>query len=664
MELTELFQPLNVFTLTGFGLSFLAFDTIGFFLAGQLQIPLLLRFGHWLLGLGAFVLVWFILHFFISFLPQYVLITLLLLALGTLPYAVIHKSWQSLVREVMTFPWPFVFIALVAKPLFFHLSLPPRFWDEMAYHYYSPSQLLYEQTWQYEDLFRTNVLYLFSMTPRFLDTAYVLMFALTKTYATARLLHFTLFFTSVFVVGRLLQKQFGRISAIVFAFLTLFLNLTLLTGSTTGYTDTGAASLLMISFASFVGYLVTHDKGYGRSAIIFAALSAGTKYTSGPFIAASCIAVGCIELILHREQVMAIFRSNARRLQTVWPYFRETLVLSGLGFAFGGYWYVKNFIISGNPIFPFFFACWEGIPHCGEGSSFFANWSIPFTLQTAPEIIASVFQGKPLLYWLIGLSLVVVLALSRLSNYRHLGKVAGALVLTVLLEISLSHRFVGYELRYFSHWLYLIPFIYALPFAGWPQLQSFFTYPAHKKFPAIGLGGVLIALVLVTIPLSTDALKAYNKLEGINDNDRWFARGKLPFLEWVHPSMPHMYPVITWCGEKRAQPIDLYTADPKLIFWTEGLMKIFLVNCRLHYIKDIFMTPQEHMPAAVDQFLRDHPGVLVVSALTCEESRTARQTAHYIKTDPFMSRYIVLNEALICRGTEIQPRVYTFTATQ
>ena len=81
-----------------------------------------------------------------------------------------------------------------------------------------------------------------------------------------------------------------------------------------------------------------------------------------------------------------------------------------LAVLFGGYWGVKNLILSGNPIYPFRFAC-TGPITCPEPILHHSKWGQPFDLR--------ILANQPLTPLVI-LSLLVVLWTPELRRSRVL----------------------------------------------------------------------------------------------------------------------------------------------------------------------------------------------------------------------------------------------------
>jgi hypothetical protein len=395
-------------------------------------------------------------------------------------------------------------------------------------------------------------------------------------------------------------------------------------------------------------------------AVIFAAMALGTKYTSMMFLFSSTISlIGFLVISNNRSffrslRLLVSDKLALHKFKT--KYFRELFISALLGIVFGGYWYIKNLIISGNPIFPFMFKCWDGILQCPQTSDFFSSWTTPFTLGNIELLKLSLFQ-TPQLFQLSVVAMTISLFLSFLFKNRKLLLISTFIPFTIISEILISHNFVGFELRYFSHWILLIPILISLPFGAF-SVKYLKDKSRFEKSVVVVLSLYFVVMLFnIALPQSIKGIQYFNKLESLSDNDRWMARGKMSFVDWLHPFMPHMYPLITWCGEDRESHTTFVTADPKLMYWTEGLMKVFLVNCSMNFVKDVYTVTEANVSTVVDEYIRNNPNILIASSLTCIESKEA-ENAHYIKSHPYMKGYILFNTELICRSKEVQPRIY------
>ena len=149
MQLSDFFATFNLFNTSIFFFAFIVFDAIGTNIAYLLKPTSYLRPVFWIWGLGLFVFLWFLLHFLIPFWPQYVWISLISCLIFSLPLYIKQKGPISFIQTLLQFPYPLLVIPLIFKPFYFLLNSPPFYTDEMAYHFYSPAQLLLENKWPF-----------------------------------------------------------------------------------------------------------------------------------------------------------------------------------------------------------------------------------------------------------------------------------------------------------------------------------------------------------------------------------------------------------------------------------------------------------------------------------------------------------------------------------
>lgn len=282
----------------------------------RLHIPGWLRPVIWCAGLGLEVFFLFFWHLIWPFHPLVIIVWVLAAAL---PFFRRYKKIQfsDLKQTFKKLSLPILMSVTLLPWIWIKTSLPPYLWDEMAYHYISPYKLLTEQHWQFDGLYLN--------LPRLLDTGYTLLFTVTHTYASARLMHLAIYLSALACLYLFLRRSFPIAAVLSFAFLT-FGQMPLLIAATTGYVDAAAAGFIILTLL----LLPMHPE----LAAVFAGLAVGTKYNTVLPLTLAVIPGLVILVRSHR--------------------FRWRLLLSILGIflIFGGYWYLKNLILFGNPIYP------------------------------------------------------------------------------------------------------------------------------------------------------------------------------------------------------------------------------------------------------------------------------------------------------------------------
>jgi len=436
IKLSDFFSPLGVINISIF-FSFIACcEIIGFSLAKTFikKIPEFLRGAIWLLGLGLIVFFYFLSHFFLPFSFPTIIISLGILLIPSIKIYLEEKGWQSLFLFLRWSRLPFVLLLPILPLVFIKCSLPPYTWDEMAYHYISPYILYHEQVWRFGSSFAENL-------PRLLETAYIALFSLAKTYTTARLLHLSIFITALMVVYKFLKDNFGQIPALVYFILSAYHSEDLFFQATIGYIDVGTSSLIIIGVICLISFLLKNEIEFLIFGAAFWGMAAGAKYSA------------LTPMVVYLLMVLVIFFK--RRL---WKreYLKNYLLAILFFIILGGYWYFKNVIYKGNPFYPFLF---EGEIGRYSKGVVFAWWTTPFSLANASSILLEVLSESRYLVFFLLLSV----PLSFLHSEKTVRKLALILVVGFCLEVLIAAQVSNYEPRFFYHWQFLTILLMVLP---------------------------------------------------------------------------------------------------------------------------------------------------------------------------------------------------------
>lgn len=648
MILNEYFHPLNVFNVSIFIFSFFVFDSIGSNLAHFFKFPTFLRTVYWIFGLGIFVFIWFLLHLFLPFDSWYIFITLLILAIVSLPIYFKQQGPLALFKEILKCPYPLIFLLAVIGYLFSIISLPPFINDELAYHYYSIDAVFINpiERWNF-----AHNIGLYYMLPRLLDTGYILFFSLTKTYATARLLHFLIFFSSIFSITIFLNKYFNTISAIIYCFLVLFIEGLILIESTFGHVDVGSAALSNLSLITISGYLLTKQKGFIYGAACLFGISIGIKYTVFVFIS-SVVLISFILLGLEKYQEIKRIINNIIKFKlSLKPVFKYPTIILFLTLIMGGYWYIKNLIVTGNPIYPFLFGCRNNI-QCYTKKEFFEGWGISFDIQNFEIIKNSIFQKNNDLFLITVLSICMCLIASFITKNKLLRILSLMIPLTIFIEIMISRSISGFVYRYYYHWILLIPLALILPFTIYKEIKkSFYT------FFLLILVIFSFFLLKILLPITLHTVSAINSSYYIQGKDliEKYSRSEMTTSEWVEAAFPRMGSVAKWCGEDKPV-VDIFFSDPKIKWFNgyEGGMYIYLINCK---IINVGILPDD---SSVDSFIlaekKTHPIIYYMSVEKCNPLDPPQYSDLNVK------KYYETNQKLVCRGKEIINNLYTLSS--
>lgn len=626
MQLSDFFAPINIYNLSIFLLAFFIFDSIGLQIAYWIKSLSYLRTVYWAFGMGIFVLIWFLLHFFIPFWPVYVWISLIILGIIFIPAYIIRGGWKSLVQEIINFPYPLIFILIAAKPLFFLLSAPPYYTDELAYHFYSPSQLFSEMHWPF-----LSGVGLYNMIPKLLNTIYILMFSLSKTYVSARILHFLLVFSAIYSISLFIKKKINFYTAILYSFFTLLLSSYFLYHSTLGYVDAAAAAFANLFLVVLTDFLYEKKKEILLTLAVIFGMTIGVKYTILAFLGSALI-IGCLIFLIRGKTPQFVLKN--------YKYFIVSICISLL---FGGYWYIKNILLTGNPIFPFVFKCFSGI-QCATGYDFFSSWSTPLDSDHFDFIRKVLFQGNIKLYIVTVTFLIFSIVMSIILRLRQLMLLSIIIPSVVFLEILLSKNISGFELRYFFHWVLLIPLILILPFGIFSATEIL-----SRNFRLI------ITIVLICLLMGSAGLVTAGNIKKMYEPDfvpgyvRNYATRRTNLNQWIDYYAPQTNEVIKWCGENHPMQ-NLLVIDPSLI-WSGYELRAFVLNCTLNIIG-----PSPNIPVEdyVKEIRKKYNNSYLVSLNSCD----AQKPDLTFQPDPDMIRRHEANMKLICFAPQILKNLY------
>lgn len=147
-------------------------------------------------------------------------------------------------------------------------------------------------------------------------------------------LHFTLL-TSLVILAAGVSRQLWGTRAAVLAVAGIALYSDLVANSVTGLVDGGDTAFEVGSILLLALWTVKRDPGLLASSFLLLGFAVATKYTALPSATFAVIVAGTILV-------------RGRR-------WREIAALAGIATAACGYWYGKNLVRFGNPVFPFYF---------------------------------------------------------------------------------------------------------------------------------------------------------------------------------------------------------------------------------------------------------------------------------------------------------------------
>lgn len=623
LKLSNFFQPLNLINLMYFLFAIIFFDILGtliksFFIKKD-EVDSETRLVNWLMGLGFFIFIWFILGFLIVPTQINLLISMVVLLILSLPYYLKNKKYSPFIKLFKPLILPILLIVPFLPSTFVRASLPPYVWDEMAYHFISPYVALHSisQYWQFNGDFYGNL-------PRLMDTLYILSFSLTRTYSVVRLIQFSILVTSLFSAFLLIKKLLGRIPSLLFILIFLSLPLNIPYNATIGYVDFPAFSFLLLGLVFGITSLFSNTHDYIILSLLFWAMSIGTKYTTLIPFGAFAVSFTVIYWIKNRSFANLFDKKTFLR------------IVLGL-VIFGGYWYIKNLIVYGNPIFPFLFPCWgKFASDCAVGSSFFGTWTQPVVLHNLYPIIKTLLSRNILLHIALVLSMLVV---------TFFGNKKSRLILLMLTlsfgtEILVLKYFSGFDGRYQQYLVFTLILIIVL-FAA--ARFNHFIARFGQMVVILALAGSCIFFYFQNVVY----LDSFRFMEPYKID---YAVGRVSIYDWVKNIFGDDSAPIIWCDNPPGGQVALARFDPELI-WDNyaGLTRVYMANCSYLNPPLEGVAINQVLKLAIEQKMQ----FWITSKSKCGPDVQINQTSGklYLKE---------LNNLIICNSVEVQPDLYYF----
>lgn len=314
-----------------------------------------------------------------------------------------------------------ILIALALSTLIPALAPPAMSdWDSLAYHLAVPKLYV-----QHGGIYHIGIMS-HSNFPMLMEMLYLPAVALNLPEA-ARVLNWMFGVLLVGAVWLMAHRSFGRgagrTAALGIAGMPIVLFL-----ATTAYIDLATALYTMVSVYLLLSYLRTSERGCLIGSAIAAGFAASTKMT------------GLVTIAL-----IVIWLLAERRVE-----WKRALMFAGIAVAACAPWYVKTFIYTGSPVYPFFHGLLGGRgwtaemaalysqsqAHFGMGHDLPALLMLPWNLAMHSER----FYDTPGLF--VGPIFLIAIPILFLARYksRELIGLLGFFVAYVLIWFGLSHQ--------------------------------------------------------------------------------------------------------------------------------------------------------------------------------------------------------------------------------
>ncbi|MBI5574561.1 MAG: glycosyltransferase family 39 protein [Elusimicrobia bacterium] len=205
---------------------------------------------------------------------------------------------------------------------------PPTFYDSMVYHLAIPLQ--YMKNHRIIEI-ESNI---FSNFPQNIEMLYTMAIILCDDIL-ANLIHFVFFpLITLSIYGFLREKYDGKIS--IFASLIFAITPAVVMLASGTYIDLGITFYLFLSFISLIKWMETSLNKWLVLSGLLCGFSLGIKYTAG------------ISAIIF---ILIIFYTAVSKKENI---FSKIIIFGSSAFLIFLPWLVKNYIFTGNPVFPFY----------------------------------------------------------------------------------------------------------------------------------------------------------------------------------------------------------------------------------------------------------------------------------------------------------------------
>lgn len=500
---------------------------------------------RWLFGMGFFVFVWYFLGF--VFLPNSLnlILSLTLVTLPFLPGYIKGGFFGSILGGRKILIWPLLLLLPLLPVFWIKASLPPYQWDELAYHYSSPWGYHHIVLRHLTDGFYENI-------PRLYDSLYAIMFSFSKTYSIARLFHFLTYFSAFTFVFHWLKRTSGLTASLIFSIIMLYIPADITYSATSGYVDIAANVFILMGTISTIEFI--RQKTPLTVPTSFWALALGTRYNSLiPFVS-----------------IMPLLAATSWRHVLSYRVHKKLVSVIIVFVVLGGFWYLKNLLLTGNPIFPFIFPCFRFQETCQSMQGYLGDWwLLKVNFQNLPDIIYYTLAGSKSLAVISALTFFLATQIRKKFRFE-----VWFLIAFLLTNFILIKYLSGFLFRYFIYTQYLVFLIIALVLD-----QTKFTHKLFSGLRWLALGFTIVFIVR-QMPRSISRAYSPEKLPQAEIN---FALGKSTVYDWADYLFPKSGALIRWCDRPDIEdeiPITFY--DPDITWYQfEGRFNAFLHKCAI-----------------------------------------------------------------------------------
>jgi hypothetical protein len=354
-------------------------------------------------------------------------------------------------------------------------------------------------------------------------------------------------------------------------------------------------------------------------------LALATKYASMTGFAVFLLLLGSWSFFFNKEFIKSMLS------------IKKVGSIAAVGFFVGGFWYFKNLLVTGNPIFPFLLPCYRFKENCGTGSEFFGTWTIAVKRENFATIANEFFRGQGFFYILLGIGLLTIFFKFGRKIRPYFMLIAGAF----LLEMTIFAKTSGFYLRYHQHLQYLIIFLCSLPFALFVEKKK------YVRLPILILA--VVSIFIVGAGFQEHVRQTYQS--HMSPEEKQYFLRKIDIYGFVNYRFKGKEAFIRWC-EKNKAVVQRY--DPDLIWYDDAAyIHQFMTNC---FFEGQKFTVEMGQKEIVDKILNEKVHAYIFSANACQPQSEVK--LKYGNEDENSLKLRRLNNRIVCCAKPVDNMVY------
>ncbi len=407
-----------------------------------------------------------------------------------------------------------VFAVISTATLYFSAMQPPHATDELHYHFPQARQIAQTATinWSFDGH------YFYGNIPKLVDVLFGVGLTV-QGYQLAHLLNYTFLIGFVLLVMLVVYRRYGYRSG-VFAVLLLLLFEDFTWNATVGFVDSATSTLEIGSLLLLITWLDKKKNDLLLMSGLLIGFSLGAKYSPLPTALFMTIIVLSVSIRDKTGKYMMVFSVPA--------------------LLAGGYWYVKNWILFGNPFYPMYFGH-KGVSEESYQSLMEAIWQ--WEAKTGSVFLAKLSRWRTY----SELSTYLAIWVSPLAIWwGKKDKFLALLSLYFMLYVPYWFFFATHQTRFLLTALLVANIVLAIMLAKLPA-----------KIIGLGIMGLLATLLYIRPYPGRTLLEHYIWMK-LHTVERQYGLGNVTETEYLHREFGCQYDAINYLNhlEGKEKVID------------------------------------------------------------------------------------------------------------